>query len=206
MSEGTYWTYEGTVRWTHENSNRVSETNVTWRSEVRRFIRHGDVRAAVIRGLPSDLDWSDGSPQPSDSLLVESQGNLYRVSDEHVEESLRRLEQPSDDLAGMLQEYDLFLKWPLQKGEKFCDAEGMARPDTMYCWFVESSLPMGDVRIAGVAPARRTAYVIIYRTNPDHIQFTFVPGIGMTAYEYHHHGTVADTKLNLIEFHNSSAN
>jgi hypothetical protein len=28
-----------------------------------------------------------------------------------------------------------------------------------------------------------------------------VPGIGLVSYEYHHHGSVADTALQLVEFH-----
>ena len=27
------------------------------------------------------------------------------------------------------------------------------------------------------------------------------PGIGILSYQYHHHGTVADTSLTLVEFH-----
>lgn len=181
--------YQGLVRFTH-HINRVGEAKVTWRTEVKRFIQHGDVRAAVVSGLPSDLDWSNGIAQHSDSLLVESKGNFYRVSD--------------DNLAGMLQDDDIFLKWPLRQGEKFCDAEGMARPDTYYCWFVESASLFHPLRTDEVPPGRRNAFVVTYRTNPDHIRFTFVPGIGITAYEYHHHGTVADTELKLTEFHPSS--
>jgi hypothetical protein len=204
MAKGASWTYQGLVRFTH-HINRVGEAKVTWRTEVKRFIQHGDVRAAVISGLPSDLDWSNGIAQHSDSLLVESKGNFYRVSDEHLEELLRHLERPSDDLAGMLRDDDIFLKWPLRQGEKFCDAEGMERPDTYYCWFVESASLFQPLRIDGVPPGRRNAFVVTYRTNPDHIRFTFVPGIGITAYEYRHHGTVADTELKLIEFQNPSA-
>jgi hypothetical protein len=174
--------------------------------EIRRFIQHGEVSAAVVSGFPTDLDWSNGKAQPWNSLLVEKSGKFYLLGDDHFAEAVHRLEQPSDPLTGLLQDDDVFLHWPLQKGEKFCDAEGMARPDRRYCWVVQSSRPASLDSATGIPPGTRTEFVIQYRTNPDHVQFTFVPGIGLSTYEYHHHGTVADTELKLVEFHQPSAN
>jgi hypothetical protein len=37
-------------------------------------------------------------------------------------------------------------------------------------------------------------------TNPDDTELEFVPGIGFISYRYHHHGTVADTEMGLVEF------
>jgi len=205
MSEGTHWIYQGLVRWTHD-INRVSEIKVTWHTEIRRFIQHGDIRAAVINGFPSDLDWSNGRPQPSDSLLIESPGKFYVVADEGFTDALHQLEQPSGDLSNLLSDDALFLRWPLRRGQKFCESEGMARPDNGYCWVVESSRLNILQGITGVSPRKRPEFVIAYRTNPDHIKFTFVPQIGMTTYEYRHHGTVADTELKLVEFHQAAQN
>ena len=204
MSEGTYWIYRGIVRYTH-HINRVGEVQVTWRMVIRRFIQRGDVWAAVVNGFPSDLDWSEGKAKPWDSLLIEFKGKFYLVGAERFAEAVHRLEQPSDDLAGLLRDDDVFLQWPLQQGDKFCDADGMARPDRMYCWSVESSRLTLLNRTTGVPPGKHTEFVIQYRTNPDHEKFTFVPAIGMTTYEYHHHGTVADTELKLVAFHQPSA-
>jgi hypothetical protein len=201
MSAGTRWIYKGTVRWTSAGSNFVRETKVTWQTEVRRSFQHGEIRVAIISGFPSDLNWSEGKPEASQTLVVESGGKFYRMPDSDFGESLRRLESPSDNLAGMLIDDNLFLKWPLNSGEKFCDADGMARPDTMYCWLAESVIPARPSRIEGATLEGRHEYALIYRTLPDHIRFTFVPGIGITTYEYHHHGTVADTELSLVNFH-----
>src|SRR5260370_12092041 len=203
MLEGTHWTYQGLVRWTHD-INHVSETKVTWHTEIRRFIQHGEVRDGVVNGFPSDLDWSNGKPQPSDSLLIESGGKFYVVANERFTDALHQLEQPSGDLSNLLRDDDLFLRWPLQHGQKFCDSEGMARPDDWYCWVVESSRLNILQGITGVPSRKRPEFRIAYRTNPDHIRFTFVPEIGLTTYEYRHHGTVADTELRLVEFHQPS--
>ena len=205
MSPGTSWTYQGVVRWTQENSDRTHETKVTWRTEVKRLIQHGEDRAAIIMGMPTDLDWSAGKPQPSDSLLIETKGNFYRVSGPRYAEMLRHLEQPSDDLSKSLSEDDLFFKWPLKSGEKFsCDSQDPPRDDNMYCWLVESVEPAHLNGIAGTPPAA-SAFELSFRTNPDDTEYTFVPGVGITSYSYHHHGTVADTELQLTEFHQPSA-
>jgi hypothetical protein len=203
-SEGTYWIYRGIVRWSHENAEQVSETKVEWKTQIRRSIRHGEYSATVVSGFPSDLNWSNGKPQPADSLLIRFRGDkFYLVSSERVEADLRRLENPQDSLDGILDDDDLFLQLPLTKGKKFCDPENMAREDGGYCWTVESasSLPLN---FKGIPSGPHTSYKLRYFTNPDDIEFDFVPGVGIVSYGYHHHGTVADTELKLSEFHPAS--
>ena len=202
MLPGTYWTYQGQVRRSSDD-DQAKNAKIVWRTEVRRFLQHGDIRAAVISGFPSDVNWSDGKPQPSDSLLIESAGTFYLIGHENSAAALRRLEQPSDTLAGLLSDDDLILAWPLTRGKKFCDPDGLARDDDMYCWIVESTGPSALKDLPGVLPGQ-TQYELAYRTNPDDIHFTFIPNVGITAYEYHHHGTVADTELALTEFHRAS--
>ena len=199
MTVGTYWVYTGVVRWTHD-INKTSETKVKWRTEIRRLVRHGQTTGIVVSGFPPDLDWSDGAQQPKDSLIVKTAENrFYHLQD--VESSLRRLSNPADSLKDFLLEDDLFLQLPLSRGKKFCDPEAMAREDGLYCWLVESAARISLPDVLGVSPGPRTSYRLRYVTNPDDITFDFVPGIGLTSYEYHHHGTVADTELKLIEFH-----
>ena len=205
MSAGTYWIYRGIVRWTHENSTEVSETKVEWKTQIRRLIHHGEYSAAVVNGFPSDLNWSNGKPQPVDSLLIRFRDyKFYLVSAERLGEDLKRLENPQDSLQGMLDEDDLFLQLPLTKNKKFCDAEGMARPDGDYCWVVESST-LVPLDLTGAPSESRTSYKVRYVTNPDDIEFDFIPGVGPVSYAYHHHGTVADTELKLSEFHPASS-
>jgi hypothetical protein len=201
MLQGTYWTYQGEVRW--NDGDHTGTAKISWRTQVRRFLQHGNVRAALINGFPSDVNWSDGKPHPSDSLLVESNGAFYLIAREQLAEAVRRLEQPGDDLAGLLNDDDLILEWPLARGKKFCDADGLARDDGMYCWVVESSGPSALRGLAGIEPGQ-IEYQLSYRTNPDDIAYTFLPKVGITSYEYHHHGTVADTELKLTEFHRSA--
>jgi hypothetical protein len=200
MAPGTCWTYQGRVRWTHD-TNQFSEAKITWRTEIRKVVLHGDVVAAVISGFPFELAWGTDETRPSDSLLIESHNQFYLIEGDRFTDALNTLEQQSADVSKLLSEDDMFLVWPLKTGEKYGDASGMARPDTFYCWFVESSSPADLSGISGAPTGKRDSFSIIYRTMPDHTQLAFAPGVGITKYEYHHHGTVADTELTLVEFH-----
>jgi hypothetical protein len=206
LTPGTFWVYEGIVRRTTIGTNRVSERKVRLKMQVRKLVERETMQIASVSGFPSDLDWTDGAPPETESLIVQTkQGKLYRLDPEDSGVSLKRFEDPNDKLIGLIQEHDLFLEPPLHVGKKFRDPEGMAREDNHYCWFVESMKATKFPTIKGVPPGAHKAYDVIFRTNPDHILFQFVPGVGLTQYSYHHHGTVADTELHLVEFHAVSA-
>ena len=203
LEEGTYWVYQGFVRWWSFEVNQMSKTPVTWRMEVRKVIRRDHLLIAVVNGFPGDLDWSDGHPKPSHTLIIQSEADKYYLigSDEDVAAALERVQDPNDLLEGLLQIDDLFLELPLVQGKKFCDPEQMVRPDNHYCWVVDSAAHAASSAIKGVPPGQRIAYRVRFVTNPDDTAFSFVTGVGLTAYEYHHHGSVADTELKLVEFH-----
>lgn len=201
MSVGTSWAYRGIVRWSL-STGKVSETKVEWKTDILRIIRHGEYTGAVIRGFPGDLDWSDGRPNPTDSLLVRfGQEKFYLISEERFGSSLQMLENPIESLEGLLNDGDIFLQLPLAQGKKYCNAENMARSDGRYCWIVESSKSIDLAELTrGTLKGRGTSFRIRYVTNPDDLTYEFVPGVGITRYEYHHHGTVADTELQLSGF------
>jgi hypothetical protein len=201
LSEGTSWVYQGIVRWADNNSDKVSETQVTWTSQLKRVIRREHLTAAMINGFPTDLDWSDGHPQPADSLIVISdRGDYYLVRSDDVKVGLKRLGDSSDSLQDFLSPDNAFLRLPLVKGKKFCDPEGMARDDGMYCWVVSSIDRISLLDVKGLEPKKYQVYEVSYRTNPDDMELQLLPGVGLIGYSYHHHGTVADTELNLIAF------
>jgi hypothetical protein len=202
MEPGTAWVYAGQVRWQDQN-NTTHEEQVTWRTEVRNFVDHpgANARVASIYGYPSDLDWTDGRPESEYRPLVESAGRFYLLSADTLPASLKRLEDPADNLSGLLSADDLILEWPLGQGWRFCDPKGIARTDALYCWFVENVAPAELKKMPGVKHTSRVEYQLSYKTNPDQVDVSFVPDIGITHYEYHHHGSIADTTLTLAEFH-----
>lgn len=202
MIPGTSWVYRGQVRWQDQN-NTTHEEEVTWRTEVRKFTEHpaANARVASIYGYPADLDWTDGKPDIEYRSLVESAGRFYLLSADTLPATLNRLDDPNDNLAGLLSPDDLVLEWPLGQGWRFCDPKGIVRTDQLYCWFVESIAPTTQYKIPGSKPIPRDEYQLSYKTNPDQVNVSFVPDIGITHYEYHHHGAIADTTLSLSDFH-----
>jgi len=201
LNEGTTWVYRGIVRWYDMEAQKTVGATVTSRSEVVRVIRRNNLVAAVIKGFPPDLDWSEGPAPRGDWLIVRTSTNeLYLFGAEEVEQKLKRLENSDDSLSGMLTVDDLFLKLPPRKGMKFCDTEAKARTDDHYCWVVASTREVNPSNVKGLKPGKRTAFLLQFVTNPDDTELEFVPGIGFISYRYHHHGTVADTEMSLVEF------
>jgi hypothetical protein len=202
LTPGTYWIYRGLERYTVPDSNISKMTHVTWKMSVERVIRRKGLLAAVIRGFPGDLDWSDGHVEPSLSILFRTDDDkFYLSSASDTSSTLKQLDDPSYAVKGLLQEYDWFLQLPLAVGERFCEQEAMQRPDGHYCWKTGPARPVDLDGVKGALPTRTVAYKVEYFTNPDETEFDFVSGVGMTSYAYHHHGTVADTELQLVEFH-----
>jgi len=201
MHQGTHWIYRGIVRWANGRAGGAV-TKVTWKTEIRKVIHRGNLLVAVVTGFPSELDLSDGDPKPGDSLLIRtSKDDYYLIGADAARESIKTLQDKNASLDGLLNADDLFLRLPLKKGAKFCDPEGMARDDDMYCWMVSSVDRVALTDVKGLRPGSREAYELRYATNPDDTTYKFVPGVGIVSYEYHHHGTVADTELKLVEFH-----
>jgi hypothetical protein len=201
--EGTVWVYRGVVRsYDMQLQKRVSSA-VTLKSEIIRVF-HGDAFvAALLRGFPADFDWSGGKTDRQDYLLVQTSSGDFHVltNEEKFSENMKRLENPGAAVQDMLSDDDLFMKFPLKKGLKFCDPEAMKRPDDRYCWVVASvhKVALNDVK--GLEPRQYTAFLLQYVTNPDDTELEFVPGLGFISYRYHHHGTVADTEMRLVEYH-----
>ena len=207
LAEGTSRVYQGTVRWFDFSSVKAVKTRVTWTTQVKRVTRRQHLTAAVINGFPWDLDWSDGHPQPVDALFLASDdGGYYERPLENVKDGAKRLADSSDSLQDLVDPDDMLLQLPLTKGKKFsCDSDTVARDDNMYCWVVNSVDRISLLKVKGLEPRHYQVYEISFRTNPDDTELQFLPGVGLISYQYHHHGSVADTDLKLVAFHSGAA-
>ena len=164
---------------------------------MRKLVEHpaANARVASIYGYPSDLDWTDGKPDVEYRPLVESAGRFYLLSADTLPATLKSPRRSQMTiLAGLLSADDLVLEWPLGQGWRFCDPKGIVRDDQLYCWFVENIAP-STLKMPGIKTVPRDEYQLSYKTNPDQVTVSFVPDIGITHYEYHHHGAIADTTL-----------
>ncbi len=203
LSAGTTWVYRGTGKWTQSASGEVAEKPLTWTMQVLETLTRGQVTAAVVKGYPLDLAHFEEGMAPGDYLIVRvGAARCYLIRPPRVEETLRRLRDPNDPLAGLVREDEIILDAPLVAGKVYGEANQMTRQDRLYFWIVEDARPAELRGIRGVSPAvRKTEYEITHRTLPDHQVVYFVPGIGITRYVYGHHGTVSDTDVKLVEFH-----
>jgi hypothetical protein len=199
---GTQWVYRGFVRTFDEDELMGKVTNVTWTMSVVRAVERDGLFAALVRGFPADLNWSDGQAEPQLSLLIRTDdGKFYLNSEWNTQPVLDRLDDPKYSLQGLLAADDWILELPLAAGKKFCDEREMRRDDGEYCWVTGAPHPVALSNVTGIAPGSRTAYDVAYTTHPDETVFEFVDGVGITRYQYRHHGSVAETVLRLVEFH-----
>lgn len=206
LAQGTYWVYQGFVRSSVQGSESGKTTRVTWKTEVTRAIYRDGMTVAVVKGMPGDLDWSDGDATPKLSVIIRSRdAKFYLLEDDEAKGAIAELDNPNYSWQQVPIDDDGFLQLPLSQGQRFCDPGAMQREDGEYCWVTGPEHKVALAGAKGIPPGKHIAYTVEFRTNPDDMEFDFVPGIGMVTYEYHHHGTIADTELHLIEFHDGSA-
>jgi len=201
LSAGTYWVYEGTVEWEEPEGDKPGSAEVTWKMKVERVMRKPGVVAAVVTGFPADLDWTAGTTEPKPWLIVEDE--KHRVFFENLGPNFALASLNGDEHAfdKFMVDENLFFRWPVQPGEKFCDEEAKKREDGFYCWNVAEVTKQKVQTVTGVSSEERDVIRMEYGTLPDDQKIELTAGVGILSYRYHHHGTVADTDLRLVEFH-----
>ena len=198
MKDGAYWIYKGNVRWTIIDPSEVAEQEITWKMEVQRVVQRNDIYGYEMLGAPWDLAWYEDGKEPSEYGIIQAGGNFYQSSIETV----RRLMDEKDFLGGLVNEYSVFLDIPLVSGKKFCDTPSLTRTDSKYCWMVGEAIQEDGADIKGLESANTVFEFPIYNgTLSDHSIIHFIPGVGISGYEYHHHGTVSDVEVRLIEYY-----
>jgi hypothetical protein len=201
LTQGTYWVYRGTVEWSDSDSEKPATANVSLTTKVEKVFQKPEFTLAVISGFPSDLDWATGQVDPKPSLLIETKKHEVFVDPLPPDFDYAKLEKDASALDKLLSEDNLLFRWPLKKGMKFGDAESVKRDDDEYCWLVAEERRKNLSDIKGLVAQQAEIFLLRYATNPDDTEMELSPGIGVISYEYHHHGTVADTSLSLVEFH-----
>ncbi len=205
MNAGTYWVYKGSVGWYDFENDKPATGEVTWKMSVVKVIRRKGLAAAIVNGFPADLDWSAGSTEPKPWLIIEDEKHQVYYENLGPDFDLSKFDSGDAVFDKFLVEDNFFFQWPLHKGAKFCDAVSKKREDNMYCWVVaeEETKKLGAVK--GASNEEQTVYHMQYLSLPDDTKMELVPGLGLLSYQYHHHGSVADTSLQLVEFHPAPA-
>jgi hypothetical protein len=201
LQAGTYWVYKGTVQWYDNLNDKPASVEVTWMMTVERVIRRKGVVAAIVTGFPGDLDWSAGTTEPKPWLILENENHQIYYENLGPDFDLSKLDGDDHVFDRFMVVDNYFFQWPLHPGAKFCDDEAKKREDGMYCWTVAESATKKLDFVKGAPGMDQSVFQMRYRTLPDDTTVELVPGIGLVSYQYHHHGTVADTEMQLVEFH-----
>jgi hypothetical protein len=201
LTVGTYWVYQGKVRWDDPESDKPGSAEVTWKMQVDKVIRKKGLVAAIVSGFPPDLDWSAGETEPKPWLILEDEKHQVYYENLGPDFDLSKIDSGDQALERFLVEDNFFFQWPLYAGAKFCDAEARKREDNLYCWAVAEAATKKLDFVKGAPADEQPVFRLEYRTLPDDTVMELVPSVGLLSYQYHHHGSVADTELRLVEFH-----
>jgi hypothetical protein len=196
LEAGTTWVYEGTAQWT-EDASEAREGPITLQMKVEAVREAKGFRIAWLRGWPADCAWYVPGAKPKLHAVVEVPGRGLFLLDEsratELKERFARREAVS--LASLGLEADALFVVPGVKARGgFGDAQALKRADRLYSWQVDEE-PTVDLKNLG-RPATK-GLQLSYRTNSDHQLVEFVPGVGITSYEYVHHGSVAECSVKL---------
>jgi len=186
---GTVWTYEALLKWT-DPPNSLRRSEVRWTSSVIDAFDHGDVAGALLQGGVWDLAWWSRDPRPGSYEVLRVGSRYYLIRDVGKTtfaalKAARRKALPAD-----LEQHAWF-DVPLTTGRVLRPRDMGPRDDTNYGWWVES-----------VGPAR---FELTYDTLASEHHVTIVPGVGITAFTYVHHGTVAEAYAHLIAYRRGGA-
>jgi hypothetical protein len=201
LTPGTWWLYRGTVTWADSQTEKESQANVTLKMAVQKIIERPEFTIAILSGFPRDLDWATGEVGAMPWLLIETKRHEVFLDSLPPDFDYAKLEKDAVPLDKFLSEDNLLLRWPLKKGMKFGDAESVHRDDDHYCWVVATQETKNLPDVKGLPSRSAEVFLLQYLTNPDDTEMEISRGIGILSYQYHHHGTVADTSLTLVEFH-----
>jgi hypothetical protein len=214
LAKGNYWIYQGKVKWSLLNTPGMISTTLRVKMEVLETAQNGIYFVAQVKNYPLSLAWSDGridnslvyiigkrtplSPESTSLYLIDERA----LSEEQLNQVSSFMKEGRGDISSLLINDNLWLDLPLKKNKAYGYGTDGPRPDYWYSWHVEYVRNTNLKKIKGIpAGACKTEYELAYRTGPDHQIIDYVPGIGMTHYEYVHHGSVSEMDMKLLEIH-----
>jgi hypothetical protein len=154
------------------------------------------------------LDWRENDEQGKPveqchALVVRLKDGTYAVTSKEADETFEQLKKASnwESILERMEREDFWLQDPLPKlGDKIEEGDS-PRDDDLYCWVVTRVGNMRLLNVAGVAPRHSwPCCTLTQYFGPDDCVLDLVPGIGITKYDYSHHGTIMEAHIRLREF------
>jgi len=193
FAAGNYWIYQGRVGFPPDSKE------MTWRSAITKVVqRKGGIDAtgrlspsivaAVFDNFPLGLPaWNPGSEAPLGVLVEVNSRKFYAIvytqavvgkpgmqsASSGISAILRRVEDPRDNLSGLLDGLTPVIEMPLAPGR------GWGVPFSH--WSVTQSEKHSLTGVRGVrAPFDREGFILENSDNTGKVGFDFVPGVGIT--------------------------
>ncbi len=188
LTKGNFWIYEGIVKYQTGGPQKATTQKVSLKMEVTEVYQRAQVTIAVVKGFPTDLINYEDSIKRNNYLIVSvNNRRYYLIRPERCDSVLAKVKNQKAELIDIVKEDELFLDFPLHKGEVFGETAMLTREDGYYSWKVSES-------------SKKDTFHISYKSSPASISFDFVPGKGITRYNYIHHGTISECNIKLIRF------
>lgn len=201
FSKGRYWLYDGIVKYVQ--GDEIKEKKITrWKSEVLDTVNGNDFQAALVKGSPQDLSWyKEGQKRDAVIFVLTKNGEFHEIRGrEDATTTFAGIQANSKLPADLIDSGTLLFKTSMKEGQRFGDPEQTQHGDR-YCWVVSSiTTAKLDNPVRGVPNEKPfTAYSLTFRTTPDHTHLSFTTDLGITYYEYVHHGTPGNCTMRLVE-------
>lgn len=176
---GMVMTYRGRGKWEEGSGlSSVIRKKVAWRTRFLACSYSPTKAVAVVRGMPSDLAWYEPGEAPETYAIIQTPGGLFIQRISYSQGMNPATILPSAD--------SQYVSFPVTAHT--CAPSTGKHPGGFYCWVVDSVKHHGH----------RQEWDISYASMPDFTSMTIVPGVGITAYMYHHNGTVAEVNVRLV--------
>ena len=189
--------YVGRARWT-DAATRAHSAAVSWRMGILQVHASSDTRAAVVRGWVQELAWYTPGQRPAFSILIEHRGRLYHLDASDSAAAVDSLSAVMRDPSSAAKRARLIVDSTLSVGRTFGgDPDRGQRNDGWYAWQVDSKAKFSRREQWSKMVTEPIRWRIGYRTLPDEQTIEFIAGVGISRFEYVHHGTTATVDVHL---------
>jgi hypothetical protein len=202
MKAGNQWHYTGTIK--KYVSNELPDTSFTinWTTTITEVFTVGKYKCAVFENFPFQLPgYGDENSDPVTHILAyDGVKNYYLFYGEEKAEVSSLLKKiPAGSLRKRAEN---ILQTPLSVGKEMQRQDDENPQKGRYVWVVDE-IKRADIEgIEFVKPfvlKDPMQYKIGYFTSPDVSIYYFIPGLGITGYEYVHNGTTNEVKVKLVK-------
>lgn len=194
LEKGVCWFYSGQVEWLGQDGKEHRKV-LKWRSEITDVLRKDGVTAATLLGHPLDLAFYAEGREPGRYVLVkDAAGRYYLLSHTAAEAFVNAMTQGES------------LRTPAEEDMIFDGAHPMsaalASPtdDGYNRWVADGARGFNLKGIKGLQGGPSSAWRMSHRTNSSHMMASYVPGVGLVAFLFGHHGTLSRVDVRLAEF------